>query len=1018
MAQIVYEIVTGVPDFTAHIEPNVAVDQVLNSYGIYLFDELPEDIYTLTVTDSNGCISINVIDLTTPTTTTTSTTDVPTTTTTTTEEMATQERSILFNTANSPTKIYAFNPVTKTSTLRTVSGLSASSNDIAHTQNKMWLYYSATQIDEWNISVYPFVSSYNRRISNIKSSAGLCAKDNTTLICVSGTGVYESNVSTSIATNILKFNMLAGRTVAGDFMLTTTNKFIVSNTANAGTLRYITQYDYTTGVKELDIDITATIARPQGLFEYNGEVYITSYISLINSRIYKMSMIYPYALTLFHTASYGIYGASMSPPYITQNISTTSTSTSTSTTSTTSTTAIPTTTTTTTIVPTTTTTTTNPLITTTSTSTGIPTTTTSTSSTTTTTTTSIPFLKAYYFANSGNNSNTGLSPSSPFATISKANSLVLNPGDALLFKCGDAFTGTLTVSKSGTLANPIVISSYGSGTSPVITGFQTISGWTNVGGGIYSKIVSVASALTMLLIDDVQYAMGRYPNSGWLYYDSHVGTTSITDAALPSSPNFTGGDAIIRKSPFTTNKNPITNHTAQTLTITNTETLTNGYGYFIQNNLNTLDAYGEWFYNTSTSTLYVYFGAVDPTTKTTQIPSSNYGISIADETHYITFSNLKVKGYVLRGISLYHNDYITVNTCDVSYCGNSGIRSYVCDNVSILNTSIDHCNDWGIFGGGGVNNLLIQGCSISNTETFIGQGQQTNMSGVGIYAFQGTNIIVENNTVTNSGEDGIIFGGNNQIVRNNYVDTFCLYSNDAGGIYYGEQTAYTNMTITGNIVLNGFGNSLGLPVGTPNGAANGIYIDYNTTGGVTISDNTVANNNGHGMFIHASSDCEITGNTSYNNIEQLYFQETPGLIPDSPINNIILNNNIFVAKELTQLAFWGRLDAGRSWTTVGTLNNNYYARPISDATPIKAMVNLWDAAPISLSAWKTLTGQEAASLSSPFAISSTNDILFDYNTTLVNKTVTSLVDYYDLDGIAVTEYTLLPFTSIILLLNP
>ena len=69
MINIVFDILSGTPNFTAHISPNVAVDQILTEYGTYSFTNIPEGEYIITITDANGCISRNSI-----TTTTTSTT--------------------------------------------------------------------------------------------------------------------------------------------------------------------------------------------------------------------------------------------------------------------------------------------------------------------------------------------------------------------------------------------------------------------------------------------------------------------------------------------------------------------------------------------------------------------------------------------------------------------------------------------------------------------------------------------------------------------------------------------------------------------------------------------------------------------------------------------------------------------------------------------------------------------------------------------------------------------------------
>lgn len=87
MSQIIYEIVTGTPNFTASIVPADSPDQTLAALGVYSFDDLPGNSYTLTVVDSLGCTSVQeVIPI---TTTTTTTTEPTTTSTTTTEEVTT-----------------------------------------------------------------------------------------------------------------------------------------------------------------------------------------------------------------------------------------------------------------------------------------------------------------------------------------------------------------------------------------------------------------------------------------------------------------------------------------------------------------------------------------------------------------------------------------------------------------------------------------------------------------------------------------------------------------------------------------------------------------------------------------------------------------------------------------------------------------------------------------------------------------------------------------------------------------
>ena len=76
----------------------------------------------------------------------------------------------------------------------------------------------------------------------------------------------------------------------------------------------------------------------------------------------------------------------------------------------------------------------------------------------------------YYFANNGNDSNGGTSVTSPFKSVAKLNSLNLQPGDKILLHCNDIFYGQITIKNSGTKENNIIISSYGTGRKPIISG--------------------------------------------------------------------------------------------------------------------------------------------------------------------------------------------------------------------------------------------------------------------------------------------------------------------------------------------------------------------------------------------------------------------------------------------------------------------------------------------------------------------------------------------------------------------
>jgi len=171
----------------------------------------------------------------------------------------------------------------------------------------------------------------------------------------------------------------------------------------------------------------------------------------------------------------------------------------------------------------------------------------------------------------------------------------MKPGDRILFNRGNTFYGTIAVTKSGSAGKPITIGAYGAGADPIITGFTTISGWTNEGNGIYSKVIASEAQTNMVTIDGVNTGMGRYPDATYLTYESFSSNISITDNQLVVTPDWNGAEVVIRKNDWTLDRCTITNHSGNVLTYSSLGTNLNAtanYGYFIQNDLRCVTNYG------------------------------------------------------------------------------------------------------------------------------------------------------------------------------------------------------------------------------------------------------------------------------------------------------------------------------------------------------------------------------------------------------------------------------------------
>lgn len=564
----------------------------------------------------------------------------------------------------------------------------------------------------------------------------------------------------------------------------------------------------------------------------------------------------------------------------------------------------------------------------------------------------------------------------------------ISNGDIVLFEKGGIYS-PFSIENSN-----ITIGSYGIGLNPIISGFQTITGWTNDGGGVYSKVINPQSPPNMLIIDGIQYAIGRYPNSSNLTYESSNTNISITDNQLSDSPNWTGAEVVIYKNGYTLDRCLITGQSSGLITYTNLGTTRNSNNtgeYFIQNDIRTLDQYGEWYYNSSNGKLSVYWGGIDPSTKTTKVSIYNNLITNTSG-DYVVIDGLDLQGSNSSSILFSAGtDFCQIKNCSISFSGGDGI------NISGTSNIIDDCNITSVNGGG----VVVNGASVivtNNVLSKIGiiEGQISKIVTVCAMTLNGNNPSVSYNYILQCGYMGVYIAGGaiTASVTYNRIDKPCLVLQDSGGIYLGH--THTGTVIDNNIVSNSLGN--------------GIYLDEYCTG-VTVSDNTVFGCSNNGIKLHKSFANTITGNTSFNNGFQIIFENH--VATEDNLRENIVNSNKFIAKSgQYALRFYNSYNS----TAIGTLNNNYYARPVDDDDVFTTYLVGVGQYTKTLTQWKTFSSQDANSLGSPITVNSDDDIYFYYNPTKNDSTVVLLQPGIDVTGQAyVSPITLAPYSSIVIL---
>jgi uncharacterized repeat protein (TIGR02059 family) len=598
------------------------------------------------------------------------------------------------------------------------------------------------------------------------------------------------------------------------------------------------------------------------------------------------------------------------------------------------------------------------------------------------------YSKNFYFSSStGNDSFTALQaqdPNTPWKTIDQLNKSMdlFTAGDFILFKRGDVFTGQITLTRSGSSVAKIAFSAYGDGNDPIIKGNIEIGPWTRLNGNIWvANCPLLGSEVTNLLIDGKSQQIGRYPNSdamnkGYLTIKSHIGYTQLTSSSLTSSSDWTGAEAVVRTNRWTLNRVLIESHNGETLIFSSPTSfeIADNFGFFIQNHLNTLDQQGEWYFNSANKKMYLYLSN-DPNSMKIEVSAFSSTFTATNQ-RYFSVENIEFTGSLKTNIKIQNSFYVEMKNNIISESGNDAVYFGGCNNIEFKKNKIinTNSNSLGFFN---CKNIVASSNEFHNTALRAGMG--LGYEAVNMF-HQIKNCLFESNFIDSIGYNGVHFGGDSIIIRNNVIIYFCMILDDGGGLYASTDKISNNYNnkLENNIVLNGIGAGEGTDNPTYT-AAEGIYMDDLTTN-AAITNNTVANCS-KGILLHNSSYISIIGNTLYNNNTQLLFNHD-NIAPNYPITDCIVKDNILFSRLKSQrVADFRTIDNGI--TKFGTIDNNYYCRPLDDYAIINTEYagNLGTISNLmSLETWQSSFNYDLNSKKSPYTIQGYNIIdLLDFN---------------------------------------
>lgn len=595
------------------------------------------------------------------------------------------------------------------------------------------------------------------------------------------------------------------------------------------------------------------------------------------------------------------------------------------------------------------------------------------------------FATTYYVKANGGDGN-GLNDENAWS-YAKLNATQILAGDIVLLKRGDIFYGTLTAC-SGSSGNLINYGAYGTGANPKITGLTQLKSWKHLNGNVYYATLD-ATMLNLVTVNGMVKGMGRYPNTGYLNYESHTSNSSITDNQLANSSDWTGGEVVIRKYRWILDRHTITSHSGNTITYNVSEAYgnnnayspVNGNGYFIQNHISTLDQFGEWYYDVISKRLYMDFDGNNPSNYEVKASTISNNVLLNNNSNII-FENLDFEGGNIVGVSLINAQNIRFTRCNFLNQGGVSIYGHTLNSILIEECNIDNSLSNGIFFEYDANNCNVSNVVATNTSTIAGAGKSGDAVGIGLFVC-GNNTVITKNKVINSGYNGIEFIGNNVLIEKNFVDTFCTVKDDGGGIYTYEADGVTNANrvIKNNIVLNAIGNFNGAEAYDYEafGKAVGIYLDGNSNH-TEVSNNTLAHGEWAGIFQNNNGYNQIQNNLVYDFAQQLFL--LVGTVGTT--RSMTVRDNTFIAKKMNQKSLFIQLYTNDDPTLFGNFSNNIYARPIDDVNTI-AVNNEYSGgngnSVMTLESWKKNYNQDLNSSKSLVVTDKVSNFRFDYNWT-------------------------------------
>jgi len=345
-----------------------------------------------------------------------------------------------------------------------------------------------------------------------------------------------------------------------------------------------------------------------------------------------------------------------------------------------------------------------------------------------------------------------------------------------------------------------------------------------------------------------------------------------------------------------------------------------GWGFYISDALWMLDSAGEWYFDNTTQTIYLWTPTNGNPGNRISVATIGTAIDLRNRSNLVV-ENLEIDG-ALTGVDITNSRNVTLQYLNIHNIKGRALEALQSVDSTIANNRLKRVGVSGIHAYYSTN-AVIENNELTEVGVFLKAGKRISLPmRTETAIFGGSRSLIQDNLLSDIGQFGITSQYDSDI-NSNVIQRSCLTFNDCSAIYVNVESPRT--VIRNNLILEVPGNV--------DGAAGedekdkhliGIYLDMGIPG-ISVTRNTVKGAT-HSIHLHNSGQTTISGNILYGSTRRLLWMNQEPTTDGVLSGNIITNNQFFPT--VKDVAIYNTSATGDVFK-FATYSNNHYSTTYS-----------------------------------------------------------------------------------------